>query len=481
MAARSVLPQLILGYNPLCISATAHKTMIERNIKTHIYAPSTSIQRAISDLYRKGATMCLVCGKNRRLLGIITLADIRQGLMKGTDPRATLRSAMNTDFIWAPLGTSQKDLKMIASRPSVFKTGTVGTVPILDKNKRVVGLFTDLQEQKKTLHTVLVTGGAGYVGSHLCRHLLNDGYRVVVLDKLLFGDAGIRDLYHNKNFKLIRGDIGNINTLIQAMRDVDSVVHLAGIVGDPACALDPIRTMEENHFATKALIDLCQHYRVSRFVFSSSCSVYGTSTSRSDERSPLRPVSLYAKSKMYSERELLRAAGPNFHPIILRFGTLYGYSPRMRFDLVVNGMTAHAFFNKNITVDGGSQWRPLVHVDDAARALLATLNAPLERVSGQIFNVGNSKENYRIVEIAEAVQKHLPKTKITHLNGVKDRRDYHVSFEKIRDIINFKTQHTLANSISEIVRRMREGDFKNWKQRKYSNYLTLQNAMDKNE
>ncbi len=453
--------------------------MLERTITRYIYPPSTSIERAISDLYRKGTTMCLVCDKKRRLLGIITLADIRQGLMKGADPQAPLKSVMNTDFVWAPLGTSQKGLKALASRPSVFKTGTIDTIPILDDKKRVVGLYTDLQEQKKTLHTVLVTGGAGYVGSHLCRHLLKVGYRVVVLDKLLFGDSGIKDLYRNKNFKLIVGDIGNINTLIKAMQDVDSVVHLAGVVGDPACALDPIRTMEENHFATKALIDLCQHYRVSRFLFSSSCSVYGTSTSRSGERSPLRPVSLYAKSKLYSERELLSAAGPNFHPIILRFGTLYGYSGRMRFDLVVNGMTAHAFFNKHITVDGGSQWRPLVHVDDAARALLAALKAPLEKVSGEIFNVGDNSENYRIVEIAEKVQKHLPGTRITHLNGVKDRRDYHVSFKKIRDVIGFRTRHSLSDSIREIVRMMRKGHFKDWRHRKYSNYLTLRGVMGK--
>jgi len=452
--------------------------MIEQDIAQYIYAPSTPVRRAVSDLYRKGTTICLVCDKRRRLMGIITLADIKQGLLKGVDTHAPLRSIMNKDCTWALFGTPLAELRKIASQPTRYKIGTLAKIPLLDKNKRVIGLYSDSRAPKRMSHTVLVTGGAGYMGSLLCRYLLKDGYQVVVLDKLLFGDAGIRDLYRHKNFKLIHGDIGDIGTLVRAIQDVDSVVHLAGIVGDPACALDPIQTMEENHFATKTMIDLCQYYQVSRFIFSSSCSVYGTSTSRSDERSPLHPVSLYAQSKMYSERELLRSAGANFHPVILRFGTLYGYSPRMRFDLVVNIMTARAFFNKHITVDGGSQWRPLVHVDDAARALLATLKAPLGRVSRQIFNVGDSNENYRISEIAEEVRNCLPKTEITYLNTVKDRRDYHVSFSKMRNALKFRTKHTLPRSITEIVRKMQKGKFNDWKNKKYSNYLTLRNTLE---
>ncbi|MDO8521819.1 MAG: NAD-dependent epimerase/dehydratase family protein [bacterium] len=453
--------------------------MLERDVTRHIYTPSTPVKRAISDLYRKGTTICLVCDKRRRLLGVVTMADIKQGLLKGIDPHAPLRSIMNTDFTWALAGTPLTTLKKTASQPSRYKTGTLSSIPLLDERKRLVALYMDSKAPAPAPHTVLVTGGAGYMGSLLCRHLLKDGYRVVVLDKLLFGDAGIKDLYADKNFTLIHGDIGDIGTLTQAIQGADSVVHLAGIVGDPACALNPIQTMEENHFSTKMMIDLCQYYQVSRFIFSSSCSVYGTSASRSDERSQLHPVSLYAQSKMYSERELLRAAGANFHPVILRFGTLYGYSPRMRFDLVVNVMTARAFFNKHITVDGGSQWRPLVHVDDAARALRAALNAPLGHVSGQIFNVGDSDENYQISEIAEEVRHCLPKTEIAQLDTVKDRRDYRVSFAKMRKVLRFKVKHTLRHSIIGMVRQMQNGKFKDWKKKKYSNYLTLRNTLEK--
>ena len=182
---------------------------------------------------------------------------------------------------------------------------------------------------------------------------------------------------------------------------------------------------------------------------------------------------------MYSEREFLREADDTFHPVLLRFGTIYGLSSRMRFDLVVNTMTAHAYFNKTITVDGGSQWRPLLHVDDAARACLAALEAPLSKVSKQIFNVGSTSDNYTIADIALAVAAEIPGAQIHTLNTVRDRRDYRVSFDKINRVLHFKTMHTVPHGIRELVRVMEEGKFKDWKDSKYSDYLTLKNILAK--
>jgi nucleoside-diphosphate-sugar epimerase len=236
--------------------------------------------------------------------------------------------------------------------------------------------------------------------------------------------------------------------------------------------------MEENHFATKALVDVCKYYGVSRFVFASSCSVYGAGKSLLNEESTLNPVSLYAQSKLYAERELLREASNDFHPIIMRFGTLYGYSPRMRFDLVANTMTAHAFSNKKITVDGGAQWRPLLHVDDAAAACVAALTAPIKKVSSQIFNVGDTDENYTIDEIAHMVKKYIPGTTIVSLDTVKDRRDYKVSFKKINTAMKWKATHTLSEGIKEVVTLFKKKKFKDWKDKRYSNYLTLKSVFD---
>ncbi len=299
-----------------------------------------------------------------------------------------------------------------------------------------------------------------------------------MLDALLFGDGSVRELMKNKDFKLIKGDISHIGTVVRAMHAVDGVIHLAGIVGDPAAAISPFYTMEQNHFATKALIDVCKYYQVERFVFSSSCSVYGASPGLLDETSELKPVSLYAQSKRYSEKVLLGEKDKDFHPVILRFGTLYGLSPRMRFDLVANTMTAHAYFNNRVVVDGGAQWRPLLHVEDAASACVAAFEAPLKAVSGQIFSVGDTKQNYKIADIANAVHEQLPKSQVHSLDTVKDRRDYRVSFAKINRILKWHASRRLPEGIAEMAKALRAGKFKDWKEDRYNNYLTLRSILE---
>lgn len=452
--------------------------MLEKNLKHFIYHPSTPISRVVSDLYRKNITICLVCNPNRKLLGILTLSDIKQNLLKGVDRKASIRTIMNTEFVSAPEGTSIAELNRLAKKSTTLGTGVLEKVPIIDSRERLVGLFS-IESKHRTPSTVLVTGGAGYIGSFLSRRLLKEGYNVIVLDKLSFGKESIEELLKHNRFTLVEGNVGDISTLMKVVPRADYVVHLAGIVGDPASALNPLQTMEENHFATKMLVDLCRYYHVSRFVFASSCSVYGVSSSLLTETSKLRPVSLYAKSKLYAERELLRVKDEHFHPVILRFGTVYGLSPRMRFDLVVNIMTAHAFSKKQITVDGGEQWRPLLHVDDAARACLAMIQAPINDVSGEIFNVGTTKDNFTIATIAKLIAKKFKNTKIVSLNKVKDRRDYRVSFDKIRHRIGFTTAHSVNDGVAEIAHALRLGKFRDWADKKYNNYLTLRSVLAK--
>lgn len=451
--------------------------MIVKKLSGYIYAPETPLRRAVSDLYRKATTICLVCGPDKKLLGVVTLTDIKQALLKGVDPATPLRSIMNKEFTSAPKGSSEATLRKLAHQPSRYGTGILEKIPLVDQKGKVAALYIFPQDDTTT-ETVLVTGGAGYVGSHVCRLLLKKGYRVVVLDKLLFGKQSLKDLFKNKHFSFIDGDIGDIGTLIRAVRGVDRVIHLAGIVGDPASALSPMQTMEENHFATKSLIDVCKYYGVSRFVFSSSCSVYGAADELLDEESELRPVSLYAQSKVYAERELLREAGEDFHPVILRFGTLYGFSARMRFDLVANIMSAHAFYNKKITVDGGAQWRPMLHVEDAAAACVAALEAPLSKVDRQIFNVGDTHENYRIEDIAKAAQKAVPSATIVSLDTVKDRRDYRVSFKKINRVMGWKATRSLNEGVREMVAAFKKKKFTDWGDKRYNNYLTLKSVLE---
>lgn len=452
--------------------------MIHTKLKDYIFAPDVPLRKAIGDMYKKGVSICLVCDKNKKLLGILTRSDIKAAILRGKDHKDRLSSIMNKDFTWAPAKASPSELQKLAKQPNKYKTGILHQIPLLDAKGRLKGLFTLPLPGSKDAPSVLVTGGAGYVGSHVTRVLLELGYRVVVLDSLVFGKDSIKDFVKHKNFTLIKGDVTNLETLIKAIAQSDHVIHLAGVVGDPASSLDPLQTMGQNHFATKMLIDVCKYYGVSRFIFASSCSVYGSGDSLLTEESDLQPISLYAQSKLYAERELLRERGEDFHPIILRFGTLYGLSPRMRFDLVVNTMTAHAFTNKRITVDGGAQMRPLLHVEDAALACVAALEAPLERVSGEIFNVGDTKENYAIAEIAEMVKKHLPKADIVHLETVRDRRNYSVSSKKINQTIKWKTSRKLSEAIAEMIRALKTGKFPLWSGKQHSNYLMLKSLLE---
>ena len=452
--------------------------MIQKKLKDLIYAPDVPLRKAIGEMYRKGVTICLVCGQKKKLLGILTRSDIKTAVLKGMDHKERLGSIMNKDFTWAKTGTPERELRKLAQKPNRYGTGILERIPLLDSRGRLMGLYSLPVSSRNDTPAVLVTGGAGYVGSHVSRILLTRGYRVTVLDKLQFGRESLKGLIKNKKFTLVDGDVTNLETLINAVASADHVIHLAGVVGDPASSLDPLQTMGQNHFATTMLIDVCKYYGVSRFIFASSCSVYGSGDTLLNEQSDLQPISLYAQSKLYAERELLREKGDDFHPIILRFGTLYGLSSRMRFDLVANTMTAHAFANKRITVDGGAQLRPLLHVEDAALACVAALDASLEHVSGEIFNVGDTKENYTINDVALMVTKHLPQTEIIHLDTVKDRRNYRVSSEKINRIMKWKAARKLSEGIREMINAFKAGKYPLWSGKRHNNYLMLKSILE---
>ncbi len=255
---------------------------------------------------------------------------------------------------------------------------------------------------------VLVTGGAGYIGSLLVRRLLARGLRVRVLDALLYGDSALQSVMHHPNLALVRADLRRPDTMTYAFKHADAVIHLGAIVGDPACALDPYFTMEINVDGTRSIAELCQANGVPRLLFASTCSVYGASDDILDEASALNPVSLYAESKIASERLLLALRDNTFAPVILRFATAYGHSPRPRFDLVVNLLTAKAVAGDPITIYGGDQWRPFVHADDIARAMILALDAPLRTVAGQVFNVGSNEQNHQLSEVGTIIKDIIP-------------------------------------------------------------------------
>jgi nucleoside-diphosphate-sugar epimerase len=320
---------------------------------------------------------------------------------------------------------------------------------------------------------ICVVGGAGFLGSILTELLLDQGYEVTILDAFLYGDDGIRHILDRPGLSLVTGDLRDIAVTIRAFRHADAVVHLGALVGDPACGIDEQLTLEINRDATAKAAAIARGLGVDRFIFASTCSVYGASVGVLDEDSPMDPISVYARSKMESEQLLLAQSGHGFWPTVLRFGTLYGKSQRERFDLVVNLLTAQAVATGEITVFGGSQWRPFVHVRDAAEAILGCLRAPCSAVGGCVFNVGGDDENYTVAQIAEIISAAVPDVRVHVAPATVEEADYRVSFSRIRSAIRFVPRCTVADGVAEIAASIARGTVPDYTDARYNNYKAL--------
>jgi nucleoside-diphosphate-sugar epimerase len=334
--------------------------------------------------------------------------------------------------------------------------------------------------KKPTPRLVLVIGGGGYIGSALVPKLLARGHRVRVLDRLFYGLDPLRDVINHPNLEIMQADFRRVDKLVECMEGVDAVIHLGAIVGDPACALDRDLTIEVNLMATRTIAEVAKGYGIRRFIFASTCSVYGASTDDQllTEKSPLNPVSLYAITKLASEQVLMDLAGETFSPTCLRFSTIYGLSGRTRFDLVVNLLTAKAVVDGAITIQGGDQWRPFLHVDDAALSLLHTLESPLPKVHGQVFNVGSDEQNFTIQQIGELIKTIVPGAELINQGLSGDRRDYRADFRKIREELGFVPRWSVVEGINQVIDVIRSGEVKDYRSVKYSNVKVLTEQED---
>lgn len=321
--------------------------------------------------------------------------------------------------------------------------------------------------------TVLVTGGAGYIGSVLVGELLKEGYKVKVFDKMMFGRDSLSSFESSPNLQIIEGDILDTLALERAMADVDAVVHAAAIVGEAACAARQDVAIKTNYLGAVAAARLAKAYGVKRFIYFSTCSTYGKSDDEDevDERSPLRPVDFYGETKIYAERDILRLADEKFSPIMLRLSTVYGLSPRMRFDLVVNTFSKKAAKEGKIMIFGGGQWRPLIHVADVARAVSMALSAPLSKVGSRVFNVGADSENYLISSLGELVKEAFPNIQVETLVEATDQRSYRVRFGKIEGDLGFRPEKTVRDGIREIKEALEAGNFPDTEAKRYYNHL----------
>lgn len=307
------------------------------------------------------------------------------------------------------------------------------------------------------LKSILVTGGAGYIGSVLTHKLVELGYNVRIIDSLIYGKDGISDLISKNSVELIEKDIRDEKTLNEAVKEIDCVIHLAAIVGDPLCKKIPVAAKQINEDATKKLVTISKEHGVKRFIFASTCSNYGSASTIVDENSPIQSLSLYSTTKVNSENFILNTKNSSFEPCILRFATAHGLSPRMRFDLLLQEFLRDAILDKKIRIYGPNFWRPLAHVDDISNACIAALKSPSDIISGEIYNVGHTRENYTKKMLAEIIQEFVPSTEIEIIESKKDLRTYKVSFDRIKNNLKFISKKTIRDSISDILTEIEKG------------------------
>ena len=320
---------------------------------------------------------------------------------------------------------------------------------------------------------ILITGGAGYIGSTVVPLLLAGGNNVRVLDRLAHGGESLLGVWCHPEFEFIHGDIRDRATVQSALEGRDTVVHLAAMVGDPVCARQPELARATNLDASLALIEESRSAGVKRFVFASTCSNYGKMTDPDhyvDEDSELRPVSLYAETKVAVELELLKSRNcEGWCPTPLRFSTIYGVSPRMRFDLTVNEFTMEMLTKKRLVVFGEQFWRPYVHVCDAARAINLVLESAPEKVCGRVFNVGSTDQNFQKQQLVDLIRPYAPDAVVEFIHKNEDPRDYRVCFSRISEQLNFATTRTVPQGIREVARLVRESVVSNLEDQKYRN------------
>jgi nucleoside-diphosphate-sugar epimerase len=296
---------------------------------------------------------------------------------------------------------------------------------------------------------IMVTGGAGYVGSALVPRLLSHGHRVTVLDWYLYGEDLFKDERANPNLREIKGDIRDPSAVARALEGADAVIHLACISNDPSYDLDPELGKSINADAFRPLVQAAKRARVERFIYASSSSVYGVKADANvTEDLPLEPLTDYSKFKALCERILEEERAPGFTTVSVRPSTVCGYAKRLRLDLVVNILTNHAINKGTIRVTGGDQMRPNIHIDDMVDVYLQLLSESPERIDGEIFNVGS--ENHTVLEIARIVQRCVGGSIPIEVVPTNDPRSYHVSSEKIRKQLGFRPQRNVERAVRDL-------------------------------
>ena len=450
-----------------------------------IVSSKATIRDAIEAIVKNGLLGVFVCDGDGELIGIVMDSDIRRAILSNVDLKASVKIIMKTNPCVVDAGLPYDKRNEV-----LIKSGKI-LAPIIDERRCVVDYIflpevmdkiykertvNDLEESQGILppRRVLVIGGAGYIGSVLVRKLLRLGYKVRVLDLLLYGKESVAHFNEEKTFEFIRGDCRDEGVVRQSLEGVEAVIQLGEIVGDPACRISEELTIETNYVATNMVVEQCIHFNIRRFIFTSSCSAYGTNDKEVTEGSELNPVSLYARCKIESEKAILSHNYDHFCPTILRLATVHGISYRQRFDLVVNLLTIQALVEGRIRIFGGEQWRPFVSVKDICEAIVTVLHSPRSVVKGQIFNLGDSRENYQLFQIGNIVKEVVGDVHVEIIDDNTDKRNYRVNFDKIKKRLGFSSEYKINDSVEAIASACRDEKlFRDYNVPKYHNHLSL--------
>lgn len=441
-------------------------------------------------LYDPPFSVLVVVNKRHQIIGILSEGDMRRHILRGYPLDSKAKACMQK----YPVIMRYSDLANEEAINSIIhrimrKTGEEiweqAVIPIVHGNQEVLGMISPAALEKLRdreipqmaalkggdLQRILVVGGGGYIGSVLSTFLVEHGYRVRVLDKLIYNNTSLNHL-SEKQCELLVGDAKDIDTLVESLDGVDAVVYLAEIVGDQACQAMPKNALKTNYLALACIARLCSYLQIKRFVYTSSCSVYGASrdpVTVLTEQSPTNPISFYARIKLMSEEALLSMPSHTFSPTILRLATVFGKSYRPRFDLVVNTFAAQASIDKKIRVFGGEQFRPNVHVLDVARVIMKMLQAPLEKVGREIFNVGSAENNFTILELAKTTQELFPGTEIEIIENLTDPRNYRIDSSKLANAIEYSQYKTVREGLEEMKTFFDEWDIRDYQHSCFNN------------
>jgi len=423
--------------------------------------------------------ICAVTNKKNEFVGIITLSDVKKAFLKGASLEQKIINFINKNPLIIKGEVNENNISDILSS-SKFNNIDPPLIPIINLQKKLVNILDknelfnysqnflkkDISKSKK----VLVFGGAGYIGCVLVDMLIKLNFNVTVYDKFIYtSKKSFIKNFENPNLKIIQGDSQNISKIFEAIRKNDIVIHLAEMVGDPLCEKRPKKTYAINYLASMTISNICKNLGISKFIYVSSCSVYGSNDYLTNETSKINPLSIYAKLKALSEKAIIRNFDKHCKPCILRLGTVYGSSFRPRYDLVINLFSGLSANKKQITIAGGDQWRPFVHVKDVGRAIIKILNSDFKKTDNQIFNIVG--ENLQIKDIGKAIKKINPKANITFSDNVNDNRNYKSSNKKAKKLLNFKTKYTINDGIKEVIEYTKKNKIKNIFNKKYINIL----------